>query len=568
MVEKKKQKFTCEWNCYFCPNQPGQPRSYLRDEPAVLRANQNQFDPILQFTERCSTLAANGHPVDKVEVLVLGGTWSSYPLDYRTAFCRDLYYAANTLWDYEKVRGKLSVRKPKSLFEEQILNESAYTKIIGLTLETRPDAICPQEIRRLREYGCTRVQLGLQHTNPQVLKKINRGHGVEEAKYALRLLKDNCFKMDLHLMPNLPGANPTVDKEMFQTVLYDPNLQVDQWKIYPCEVTPWTVIKKWFDEGSYIPYGEDDLRQVLIYAKSRVHPWIRLNRVIRDIPSNYILGGLDAPNMREDVLATMRRNGLRCRCIRCREVGDISGLNQIDIQQKHAAKNQHLLALSKPGGSHNIRRVFRKFGVEQAQKAALRSRANREGVLARRTSQQLAATAIIKRRIYKASHGTEYFLSFETPDELIIFAFLRLRICDTPGTVFPCLEPCALIRELHVYGQLVAADTRRNWFSFKTATNFSSAQQHRGFGRRLMADAESIAARSGYKKIAVISGVGTRGYYRRLGYVLNPDGNFLIKQLPFPYLYYLRYFGCIICFISVFFYVLDLLFNSKYDHHH
>ena len=283
----KPQKFSCEWNCYYCPNQPGQPRSYLRDEPAVLRANQNRFDAVMQFTERCATLAQNGHPVDKVELLVLGGTWASYPAEYREAFCRDLYFAANTFWERCK-------RERFSLAVEQNLNESASTKIIGLTLETRPDTITVAELRLLRSYGCTRVQLGVQHTDEAVLAKVNRGHGRVATAVALQLLKDACYKVDIHLMPNLPGASVEIDKQMFDAVLTDPLLQADQWKIYPCETVPWTVIKKWFDEGSYVPYDEAALTEVLLYGKSRVHPWIRLNRVVRDIPSNYIFGGVDA----------------------------------------------------------------------------------------------------------------------------------------------------------------------------------------------------------------------------------------------------------------------------------
>mmetsp|Transcript_22388 Transcript_22388/g.68947 ORF Transcript_22388/g.68947 Transcript_22388/m.68947 type:complete len:692 (+) Transcript_22388:68-2143(+) len=520
----KKQRFTCEWNCYYCPNQPGQPRSYLRDEPAVLRANQNRFDAVMQFTERCATLAQNGHPVDKVELIVLGGTWSSYPLEYREAFCRDVYYAANTFWHREK-------RKRFSLKEEQELNETAFTKIIGLTLETRPDAVTTaREIRRLRSYGCTRVQLGVQHLDEAILKKVNRGHGRPEAAAALKLLKDCCYKVDVHLMPNLPGSSPAKDKAMFDAVLYDDDIQADQWKIYPCEVTPWTVIKKWFDEGSYVPYGEKDLFDVLVYVKSRVHPWIRLNRVVRDIPSNYILGGLDVPNMREDVLAAMRRAGKRCMCIRCREVGDITGMNQLPRRRNDG----DAVDMS----SRRLRRVARSKGPAEAAKAALRSRGNREGVQARRTSEKLAAQGkpTLVRRTYAASGGTEHFLSFETPDYLTIFGFLRLRLSDDAGGgVFESLENCALIRELHVYGQLVVSgvsDRQNTRGDRRTDFDDLQAQQHRGFGRRLMAEAERIARRHGYRKIAVISGVGTRGYYRSLGYVLDPDGDFLIKALP------------------------------------
>lgn len=166
--ERVKQAFSCAWNCYYCPSEPNQPKSYLHDEPAVKRANENHFDPVMQLTDRAATLAMNGHPVDKIELLVLGGTWSSYPHEYQEEFVRDLFYAANTFWQRTK-RARLS------LLEEQALNEVAQCKIIGLTLETRPDTIDAAELRRLRRYGCTRLQLGVQHTDDAVLKRINRG---------------------------------------------------------------------------------------------------------------------------------------------------------------------------------------------------------------------------------------------------------------------------------------------------------------------------------------------------------------------------------------------------------
>ena len=543
----KRQRFSCKWNCYYCPNEPGQPRSYLRDEPAVLRANQNQFDAVMQFTERCATLAQNGHPVDKVELLVLGGTWASYPLEYREAFCRDLYYAANTFWERRDKRPR------RSLGEEQRLNEAAATKIIGLTLETRPDTICVDELRLLRSYGCTRVQLGVQHVDEAVLARVNRGHGRGETATALRLLKDACYKVDIHLMPNLPGATPETDLRMFDAVLYDDDLQADQWKIYPCEVTPWTVIKQWFDEGTYVPYAEEALVKVLMDVKSRVHPWIRLNRVVRDIPSNYILGGVDAPNLREDILVAMRRLGLRCNCIRCREVGDIGGLNQLPAahgaaepgaqQPKNGGKKD--LAAAKAAGprlaetkgargraTRSQRRAEKRGGEAAKAKNVGRSRANRDGVLARRQGERLVRGAVLVRRTYGASKGEEHFLSFETRDRQTIFGFVRLRLSKAAGAdgAFESLRGCALIRELHVYGQLAPAATKAT----RLASRLFASQQHRGFGRRLMEDAERIAADAGFERIAVISGVGTRDYYRRMGYVLDPDGDFLIKPLPFP----------------------------------
>jgi ELP3 family radical SAM enzyme/protein acetyltransferase len=234
----KKQKFSCQWNCYYCPNEPGQPRSYLHDEPAVMRANQNGFDPVLQFHDRAATLACNGHPIDKIEILVLGGTWSSYPEAYRETFVRDLFFSANTFYERKK-------RPRRSLLEEKLENETAQCKIIGVTLETRPDTIDFHELQLLRSYGCTRVQLGLQHTEDHVLKKVNRGCTNADAMRAIELLKNAGFKVDIHLMPVLPGSSAEDDGRMFDRVLTDPNLQADQWKIYPTQVSrPWVSLQR------------------------------------------------------------------------------------------------------------------------------------------------------------------------------------------------------------------------------------------------------------------------------------------------------------------------------------
>lgn len=461
-VGKKKQKFSCQWNCYYCPNEPGQPRSYLHDEPSVLRANRNDFDPVFQFCDRAVTLAMNGHPVDKIELLVLGGTWASYPHEYQETFIRDLFYAANTFFEREK-------RERKSLDEEKLENEGAAVKIIGITLETRPDCINADELRRFRRYGCTRVQLGIQHTDDEILKKINRGCTTEDAIAAMRMLRDCCYKTDIHLMPNLPGSDPEKDRKMFEYVLHSEDLQADQWKIYPCEITPWTVIKKWYDAGEYVPYADDTLIELLMDVKAQVHPWIRLNRVIRDIPSQYILGGMDEPNLRQVICNRMIRAGKPCKCIRCREV---------------------------------------------------------------KTDDQAISVAELVVRKYRANDGDEYFLSFETPDRTKICGFARLRITQDPGAgIFPELEGAALIRELHVYGQLVAAGAKNK--KVVADDDETTQAQHIGFGTQLMNKAEEIARAQGYKKVAVIAGVGVRNFYRRLGFEVEGEGELMIKHLTF-----------------------------------
>lgn len=500
-----KQNFSCKWNCYYCPNEPGQPRSYLLNEPGVRRANRLDFDAVRQFTDRVGALYAIGHPADKVELLVLGGTWESYPPFYREKFIRDLFFAANTFFDPFD-----SKRQPWSLLEEQTANETAQCKIIGLTLETRPDTINHDMIVNLRRLGCTRVQIGVQHTDDSILSLINREATRSDVVRAIRLLKDSCFKVDIHLMPDLPGASPDVDRKMFDDVLYSPELQADQWKIYPCMTTPFSVIQKWLEEGRYRSYGLDELIEVILYAKRRVHPWIRLNRVVRDIPVEYVLEGVEVSNLRQLLQKKLEAKGEWCKCIRCREVkGDK------EVQEK------------------------------------------------------LASSKIITRN-YDASNGKEIFISCETPTEqTTLFGFLRLRFPPsvTTGselTPFPELRgSVALIRELHVYGNLVVAKPQTeptmspgglpgaggtssqlllsqqqntSTMTPAAAAPGGGAAQHAGVGRRLLFRAEEIAALAGYRFIAVISGVGVRNYYRKRGYeLLFPErGAFMIKALFQP----------------------------------
>ncbi|KAL8271328.1 hypothetical protein Esti_004767 [Eimeria stiedai] len=385
-------RFSCPQDCHYCPNEPGQPRSYLSTEPAVLRANQNGWSPLKQFKDRAHTLRRNGHVVDKIEVLVLGGTWSGYPQDYQEEFIRDIYYAANVFTQQEPQRA------PLSLEEEQELNETAACRIVGLTLETRPDFITRYELRRLRRFGCTRVQIGVQHVDDKILQYINRGCTRSDAIRAIRLLKDAGFKVDIHLMPDLPSSSPYADRQMFYYVLASPDLQADQWKIYPCEVTPFSTIEQWYKEGKFIPYADTDgevLTSLICSVKAAVHPWVRLNRVVRDIPNQSIIGGNNVTNLRQELASELERRHLRCKCIRCREVKDA----QFDLS--------------------------------------------------------LAELCI---RRYETNGGIEFFLSFETPDRKTIFGFLRLRLRGTRSArdcPFSVLKRAALLRELHVYGCLV-----------------------------------------------------------------------------------------------------------------
>jgi len=452
-----KDKFSCRHNCAYCPNEKAhegnnwvdQPRSYLYTEPAVLRANENNFDPILQFNSRITSLINMGHIVDKLELIILGGTWSNYNIKYRDYFITSTYYAANTF--YTDKRDMLSLE------DEITLNETSKIHIIGLTLETRPDEITLNEIKEFRRYNCTRVQLGVQHTDNEVLKKIKRGHTIEKVYDAIKILKNNGYKVDIHLMPNLPGSSYDMDKKMLEESLYDDRLQVDQYKIYPTAIVPWTQIKDWYDKGEYVPYNDLLLFELIKEFKKKVQKWKRLNRIIRDIPSTYITGGYkhEYVNMRQLLQNDMKKNNWCCNCIRCREVKDI----KINLD------NIELNTLS-----------------------------------------------------YYASEGMEYFISYETDKYLIGFVRLRLANKVDKTNQLNILHDAALIRELHVYSNLS-----------DVGNNIETSYQHKGYGKKLVAEAEKIAYNNGYKKIAIISGTGVRNYYRNIGYEL--EDTYMVKNL-------------------------------------
>lgn len=505
MIEKYAKKLSV--NMKVICTKVEQSRSYISTEPGVRRANQSDYDCTLQFFDRASALEACGHNVDKLEILVLGGTWSHYPVQYQEEFVRDIYYAANIFYS-RKERVRLSLE------QEIEINQTSKSRIIGLTLETRPDCINMKEIERFRRYNCTRVQIGVQHIDDDVLKTIERGCYKKDTIKALKLLKKNCYKVDYHLMPDLPGSNLEKDRIMFNKILdhtsyktiylskieisiliillpflliskylilllliyllckYQTSnvtvyklegneLQADQWKIYPTMVTRWTKIYDMHHSGEYISYAEDieengrsKITNLLLDVKRKVFPWIRLNRVIRDIPDAELYGGNMVTNLRQHLAQIMKKENNYCKCIRCREV-----------------KSREI-------NTKNIKKVIRK---------------------------------------YNDNEGDEYFISFESKDEKIIYGFCRLRINHNNDNVLNIIKDCALVRELHVYGIMLTHDSK------------DKKTQHIGFGKKLLQEAEYISQLNCFNEIAVISGVGVREYYEKRGYVLRE--NYMIKDI-------------------------------------
>ncbi len=442
----------CPGKCIYCPNQKDLPKSYLDGEPAVMRAQANDFDPYRQVQARLKSLKATGHNISKIELIVIGGTWSAIPISYQNWFIKEVFRACN---QYRFSGKNSSQRSSQSLKTAQRLNEKAKCRIIGITVETRPDHINEAEIKRLRSLGVTRVELGVQSLNDEVLKKNLRGHGVNQTILATRLLKNASFKICYHMMPNLPGSDLKKDKKMFIELFNNPDFQPDFLKIYPCVVCKEAPLYKLWLKGKYHPYSDRKLIDLLVQAKQQVPVWCRIIRIYRDIPSFKIMAGSKISNLRQVVNKELNKQGKKCNCIRCREIkGKFTAKNKLKMFQQN----------------------------------------------------------------YSASGGQEIFLTFEDIKRKNLYALLRLRLPKSSQAIFPVLKNAALMREIHTYGEAID-------FNQQSKTS----PQHRRLGKELIKASEKIAKDQGFKKMAVISGVGTRNYYRMLGYRLKDT--YMVKNL-------------------------------------
>jgi len=299
--------YPCPGQCIFCPDDVRMPKSYLSNEPGAMRALMLDFDPYVQTARRLRSMARIGHTVDKVELLILGGTWSSYRHDYQEWFVRRCFDALNGV-------------EANSLEEAQRLNARAPHRNVGLVIETRPDHITPEEVRRLRWLGVTRVQIGVQSLDDDILAQNKRGHTVEAVRRATRLLRGAGFKVALHWMPNLLGATPASDRAEFRRFWDDPALRPDEMKLYPTGLLRGTELYDHYLRGEYRPYTEEELIELLAACKASVPVYCRLNRVMRDIPAPEIVEGVIRSNLRQIVQERLKAAGTPCRCIRCREV--------------------------------------------------------------------------------------------------------------------------------------------------------------------------------------------------------------------------------------------------------
>jgi elongator complex protein 3 len=435
--------YPCPGKCIFCPTDVRMPKSYLPDEPGAMRGLEHQFDPYAQVRSRIEQLQSVGHPTDKIELLILGGTWSSYRRDYQEWFIKRCFDAMNTLTSDPSPLSTEQKLERGELIAVHTFNEDTHHRNVGLVIETRPDEITPDEIRWLRHLGVTKVQMGAQSLDDHILAVNKRGHDVETTRRAVALLRAAGFKIVLHWMPNLLGATPESDREDFAR-LWD-GFCPDEIKIYPNQLLANAELYEYWQRGEFHPYTTGQLIDLIADVKPTIPRYCRVNRVIRDIPSTNVVEGNRRTSLRQDIHNEMKRRGTECQCVRCREV---------------RGKNIHpdLLKLDD--------------------------------------------------MVYQSGAAEEHFISYVTPDDKLA-GFIRLSLPgkDSPETGISDLNSAALIREVHVYGQSLAVGAEKK-----------GAAQHMGLGTRLLEEAESVARAKGFERMAVISAVGTRGYYLERGF--------------------------------------------------
>ena len=499
---------TCSSNCIYCPCDLRMPKSYLANEPACQRAELTFFDPYVQVAARLQALHQMGHSTDKVELIVLGGTWSDYPESYQYWFIKELFRALNEwpsspnhikerlnwytsfgLQNSEEALSSFVAEQQAAVFddtatynqafhklydtsqphqsawsqmqstydelvEQQHVNETAAARVVGLVIETRPDTITPDNLRMFRQLGCTKIQIGIQSTRQEILDANQRQMSVAQIKRAFSLIRLYGFKIHSHLMVNLLGATPEADKQDFKTFVTDPGFLPDEIKLYPCALVSGTQLVQKYHEGAWQPYAKDELVDVLVQDVLATPPYVRISRMIRDISATDILVGNKHTNLRQMV-------------------------------------EQELAAEDVANRVQEIR--FREINQQQVRAAEL-------------TLQDFS---------YITAVSDEHFLQWVTADNKIA-GFCRLSLphwdkltagaCDVTANELLVQPGQAMIRELHVYGQALSLGSE------------GMSAQHQGLGQKLLAKASSIAAEAGYTSLNVISSIGTRAYYRAQGF--------------------------------------------------
>ncbi len=479
--------------CIYCPGDAiNTPQSYTGNEPASMRALNFKFHPFLQTFHRLKQLHNTGHEIDKVELIIMGGTFPSQSLDYQEYFIRECLNAMNyfdpekdenslcNMYDLNYVNNVLINRfrnkevssdfasyvlskEPLTFEKSQKINEKSKIRCIGITFETRPDWAKEIHCNRMLSYGGTRVELGVQTISDEIYTKVNRGHTVSDVIESTRILKDAGFKINYHMMPGLPGSSFKEDINSFRTIFNNNQFKPDMVKFYSCLVLEGTELYKMWKRGEYTPYTTEQAMELILKIKEFMPKWVRTMRIQRDIPSTLVQSGVKRSNLGQMIEEELNLRNIQCKCIRCREVG---------------------------------------------------RKAHKENTYPNFEDIKLLCES------YEASRGTEYFISFEDVKQDILIGYVRLR---NPSEFAHRAEiskyPTGIIRELHVYGGLIRIGEKKK-----------SGWQHQGYGRKLLLEAERIAKEDlDMKKLAIISGIGAREYYRKFNY--KKEGPYMSKTL-------------------------------------
>ena len=462
--------------CLYCPESDIAPPSYTGEEPAALRGRMFEYHPYVQCFNRLAQLKKIGHPIDKVELIIMGGTFPSRDLCYQEWFVSQCLKAMtdfglilenNAEFEIDKKlirefeKGIVKTYPPNDyvlIDDIQLANENSKVRCVGMTFETRPDYCKKEHINRMLDFGVTRVELGVQTLSDELYEKVKRGHTIADVIESNQLLRDSAIKVAMHMMPGL-FVRQKEDLKMFKQLFSDENFKPDMLKIYPCLVTKGSEIYDMWQEGIYSPYTDEEAVDLIVEIKKILPKWVRTMRIQRDIPSTLIEAGVQKSNLGELVYNKLDENHTNCQCIRCREIG-------------HKKTNENYTLDD-----------FRLF-----------------------------------KESYNACGGEETFISIEDKNEESIAGFLRFRI-PSQNTFRPEItDKTALIRELHVYGNMIQIGNKN-----------PSIGQHTGFGEKLLMEAENLAIDNNKDEIAIISGIGTRNYYRKFGY--ERKGPYMAKKL-------------------------------------
>jgi len=458
--------------CTFCPKGEGASQSYTGKEPSSRRSRMNDYDPYRTVENRLWQLKRIGHPVDKVELIVQGATFTSAPPEYQETFiksCTEAMLAqsegvwkrpSSTMEGVHLALPRFVGHRLSTWGEVSKEAETSKVRPVGITIETKPEYCQPQHLNKLLELGATRVEIGVQTVYDDILKATNRGHTVQDSIGATQRLKDCGIKVNYHMMPGLPGSSFEKDLHSLKEVFDNPDFRPDMLKIYPTLVIEGTTLYQQWKRGEFTPLSNEEAAEIIVKAKKHFPPWVRIMRINRDIPSTEISAGILRTDLRELVKERQKELGVECHCIRCREVGH---------------------------------------------------RAQKDGIYPQNVE--------VRELEYEASSGKEIFISAEDFENGILIGYLRLRF-PSDSIFRPEITPeTALVRELHVYGPEVPIGETANERAF----------QHRGYGKKLLARAEGLSREKGFKKLLVLSGIGAKQYYKKLGY--DYDGVYMRKLL-------------------------------------